>query len=414
VSLSDLAEDLRRADENRSADLDVILGKVAGIAVEIARDAARRELERELPHQAFTLVRAARLGALRVPESLGGPGASVIQVLEVIAQLAAADSNVAHALRSHFNFVETILLAAPERRTPYIKAILRGAIFGGAHTELGTARPGEIRTILSLRENGYRLNGRKYYATGALFADRLFISAVDESGRPASVEIEPSRKGVAVRDDWDGMGQRLTSSGSIVFDDVPIAPGEVEWRETIEREDNAGRHTATFRQLFLAACQAGIVRNVLSDAANFVLTKARPITHGHADKVADDLFVQRTVGLISARSFAIDSLIEAAAKRIDLAHDAVLKKAPEAERLLTDSALSTAKAQSVISELSLAAATSIFDAGGGSATSRTFNFDRHWRNIRTILGHNPIDYKLRVIGDNVLNGAAPPLTGGFF
>jgi alkylation response protein AidB-like acyl-CoA dehydrogenase len=391
-----------------------MLGQVAEIATEIARDAARRELERELPHQAFTLVRAARLGALRVPASRGGPGASVRQVLEVIVQLAAADSNVAHALRSHFNFVETILLAPPERRTPYIDPILRGTIFGGAHTELATARPGEIRTTLRRQEDGYVLNGRKYYATGALFADRLFVSAVDESGRPASVEIEPTRKGVAVLDDWDGMGQRLTSSGGIVLDDVLVAPGEIEWRDATEREDSSGRHAATFRQLFLAACQAGIVRNVLSDAVSFVSTKARPITHSHADRAADDLFVQRTVGLISARSFAIDALVEVAASRIDLAHEAVLKNAPEADRLLTDSALATARAQSVISELSLAAASGIFDTGGGSATSRTLNFDRHWRNIRTILGHNPIDYKLKVIGDQALNGAAPPLTGGFF
>lgn len=406
--------DPETGNATKPASLESIRDALPGLAAEIARDAARRERERELPHQAFALVRTARLGALRVPVSLGGPGGSVKELMETVSTLAAADSNVAHALRSHFNFVETVLLASAERRAPYLGPILDGTLFGGAHTEIGTARPGEIRTRLSRTEDGYRLNGKKFYATGAMFADRLFITALDEHGTPASVEIDPARKGIAILDDWDGMGQRLTSSGSIVFDDVEVAPHEIDRRERIERDDVIGRHTATFRQIYLAACQAGIVRNVLSDAVSFVQTKARPITHSHAEKAADDMFVQRNVGLISARSFAIDALITVAAEQIDRAHGAAVAKECHADELLTNSALATARAQAVISELSQQAATGIFDTGGGSATSRTLNFDRHWRNIRTILAHNPTDYKLQVIGANALTGAPPPLSGGFF
>ena len=34
--------------------------------------------------------------------------------------------------------------------------------------------------------------------------------------------------------------------------------------------------------------------------------------------------------------------------------------------------------------------------------------DRHWRNARTISVHNPLIYKLRSIGDTLLNGAELP------
>jgi alkylation response protein AidB-like acyl-CoA dehydrogenase len=128
-------------DPASRAGLEAILGRLPKLTAIIAKDAARRERERELPYEAFALVRSARLGSLRVPASLGGPGASVRRLIEVVAQLAAADSNVAHALRSHFNFVETVLLGSSERRASYIEPILRGAIYGGAHTELGTPRP---------------------------------------------------------------------------------------------------------------------------------------------------------------------------------------------------------------------------------------------------------------------------------
>ena len=48
-----------------------------------------------------------------------------------------------------------------------------------------------------------------------------------------------------------------------------------------------------------------------------------------------------------------------------------------------------------------------------SATRREFNFDRHWRNARTLVSHNPIAHKARVVGDYLLNAEPPPLTGFF-
>ncbi|EGD06397.1 acyl-CoA dehydrogenase, partial [Burkholderia sp. TJI49] len=49
---------------------------------------------------------------------------------------------------------------------------------------------------------------------------------------------------------------------------------------------------------------------------------------------------------------------------------------------------------------------------GASATSRAHNFDRHWRNLRTIFSHNPLLHKARVIGDYTLNGVTTHLTEG--
>ena len=76
------------------------------------------------------------------------------------------------------------------------------------------------------------------------------------------------------------------------------------------------------------------------------------------------------------------------------------------------SALATAKTQIVVSRLALKSAESMFEAGGGSATSRKYNFDRHWRNIRTVLNHNPLLHKARVVGDYTLNGTTTRLIEG--
>ena len=55
----------------------------------------------------------------------------------------------------------------------------------------------------------------------------------------------------------------------------------------------------------------------------------------------------------------------------------------------------------------------LLELGGASAASRQRNLDRHWRNIRTITLHNPVGYKARVVGQNLLHGTAIPANAYF-
>ncbi|WP_413105184.1 hypothetical protein [Streptomyces sp. Inha503] len=70
-------------------------------------------------------------------------------------------------------------------------------------------------------------------------------------------------------------------------------------------------------------------------------------------------------------------------------------------------------AQAVAAQAALRVAERLYDVGGASATRREFNFDRHWRNARTLVSHNPIAHKARVVGDYLLNAEPPPLNGFF-
>ena len=82
--------------------------------------------------------------------------------------------------------------------------------------------------------------------------------------------------------------------------------------------------------------------------------------------------------------------------------------APDAE-----AALAAAKAKVVVDELAIRSAGLLFDAGGASATKRSANLDRHWRNARTLASHNPSSYKARAIGDYEINGTPLPSKGFF-
>jgi alkylation response protein AidB-like acyl-CoA dehydrogenase len=402
---------IAKLQTNRGPTREELLALIPDFTAEIAKGAAQRDLDRELPFEAFRLFRELGLGTLRIPVALGGPGGSVADYIEMIAAIGAADSNVAHALRSHFNYVENVILSEPrERDAGAVELVLAGKLFGGAHTEQGTARPGQVTTTIVRHGETYRLNGRKWYATGTAFADFASFSALDEEGQTVGILLPVDREGIKILDDWDGMGQRLTASGGVLLENVEVFPHEFATRGL---DNLVGRHCSTLRQLHLAASAAGAVRNVLTDGLAYVRRQARSAAHSMAETANQDPFVQQVIGEIAANSFVIDTAVAAAAMALDRTV-AAFGKGNEAgiEEALVASALATARTQLVLGQLGPRSAERMFELGGGSATSRNNNFDRHWRNIRTVLNHNPLLHKSRVVGDYLLNGTTTHLKEG--
>lgn len=399
----------RDAVDPRDALRDA-LAALPDLANVIGQDAAQREARRELPFEGFAIFRRSALGVLRIPVERGGLGGTLVDLFDTIATLAAADSNLAHALRIHYDMTETLRLSP---RTPFndvqLERALAGAIFGGASTERGTSRPGENTTVLRRDGAHHRVTGRKYYSTGTTFADFARINVENEQGDALAVIIPVARDGVQVLDDWDGMGQRMTASGSLLLDDVQVFADEVAARDG---SSLVGRHCGALRQLHLVATGAGIVRNVVADARRYVLAHGRPALHSPAPTARDDHFIQQIVGELSAHSHAIDALVRENARALDRSADAIEAGDADADALVLDSALATARTQLIVSKLALHAAERLFEVGGASATAREHNLDRHWRNLRTIFSHNPLLHKARVIGDYELNGVTTHLTEG--
>jgi alkylation response protein AidB-like acyl-CoA dehydrogenase len=198
----------------------------------------------------------------------------------------------------------------------------------------------------------------------------------------------------------------MTASGGTRFTEVEVLPVEVT---TVSDGKHLG-HSTTFLQLYLAAVGAGIAAAVLDDAVEFVQLRARPASHSLADTAAQDPFVLQAVGEIAATASSTEALVLAAADSIDALVDSGRVDDPNA---LSETAVVVAKAQLVAERLTVAAAQRLFDTGGASATSRKLNLDRHWRNIRTVASHSPLDYKAYAAGNHAVNGASPPANGYF-
>lgn len=389
---------------------DELVRRAPALALQMGEGVLQRERDHVLPFDAFALFRASGLGALRIPRAAGGPGGALEDLFSVLITLAAADSNVAHALRLHYDFSEFLALSPPSAfNAVQVRRILQGALFGGASAERDTAKPGEIRTTLVRAGEAFKVSGRKYYATGTAFCDYARINLRDESGGHVIAIVPVDRAGVGILDDWDGMGQQLTASGTLALDDVDVFDSEVA---PLVFDTLAGRHGSALRQLHLVAVAAGIVRNVLADAENYVRRHSRAAGHSSAATAAQDPFIQQAVGEIAAASHAIDALVLDTARVLDRGARAIANEQSDADDRVLDGALATAKAQLVVGSLAMRAAERLFDTGGASATSRARGFDRHWRNLRTLFSHNPLAHKARAVGDYHLNGEATHLKAG--
>ncbi|OZN73692.1 SfnB family sulfur acquisition oxidoreductase, partial [Pseudomonas aeruginosa] len=83
-------------------------------------------------------------------------------------------------------------------------AALAGERFGNALAEIGTRTASERRTRLRADGDGYRLDGRKFYCTGALYAQRVPTLAVDDEGRQQLAFVPRDSAGLEIVDDWSG------------------------------------------------------------------------------------------------------------------------------------------------------------------------------------------------------------------
>lgn len=367
----------------------------------IAEGSLQRELDRVLPFEQVGWLKQAGFTGVRVPREFGGDGASLPELFRLLVELAAADPHVPQALRGHLAFVEDRLCApVSSEREEWLRRFASGELVGNAVTEIGSVALGDTTTRLTAAGDDFTITGRKYYSTGSIFAEWIDASALAPDGTEVAALVSTATDAVTVSDDWTGFGQRLTGSGTTVFDAAPVRAEHVY--------PFAARfpYQTSLYQLVLVAVQAGIARAAESDAVHQVATRARTFSHGNAAQARHDPQVLEIVGRISADAFAAEAVVLRAAEELQLAYEARTPEERAASR--REAEIASARAQATVAELSLRAATSLFDALGASATSTGLALDRHWRNARTVGSHNPVAFKARIIGDHLVNDAEPP------
>ncbi len=390
--------------EGPSERYETLAEKFRPLFAEIASGALDRELHRKLPEGEIAKLKAARFGALRVPEAEGGFGATVPELVNLLIELSAADSNITQALRGHFGFVEDIVnKAAGPDRARWTERLARGEIAGNAWTEIGNAQQSGFSTKVSQADGKHVVDGQKFYTTGSLFADWINVGVSGLDGTGSMVQVRRDDPGVEVVDDWDGFGQILTASGTARFVGAEVDPAD------IVADDDQFRYGAAFYQIVHLATLAGIGRALSQEVAAAVSARVRNYSNAAGPRSSQDPQVLQVVGRIRSNAYTASAIVLQVSRSIErayLAHSGGDEAAQERANAIAE--LETSQALTVVTDLILEASTIAFDALGASSTRKPLGLDRHWRNARTLSSHNPRIYKDRIVGDFAVNGTPPP------
>ncbi len=379
------------------------LAVAAEVAAELARGAAERDRERRLPADEIERLSDTGLLAITVPKAHGGAGVGAGTVARVIALLSAADGSIGQIPQNHFFMLEALRLQGSEEQKRFFYGrALAGERFFNALSEKGTRTAHDFATRLSRAGEAYRLDGRKFYSTGVVFAHWIAVVAIDERERTALAFVPRDAPGITVVDDWTGFGQRTTGSGTTILDGVPVHPFCVfDFAALFEQPTPMG----PFAQIIHAAVEQGIAEAALADTVRFVRTVSRPTRDSGVDRASLDPYVIAMAGEMKIRADASGAMLDRAARFVDAA------TAEPDEDTVAAASIAVAEAKVATTESALFLSSKMIELCGTSATLAEHGLDRHWRNARTHTVHDPLRWKYKFIGDYWLNGVRPPRHG---
>ncbi|MGJ7581655.1 SfnB family sulfur acquisition oxidoreductase [Variovorax sp. RHLX14] len=379
------------------------------LAADFAQGAAARDRDRILPWAELERFTASGLWAITVPRAHGGAGVSVATLAQVIAIVSAADGSLGQIPQNHFYALEVLRVGGTEAQQRFFyERVLAGERLGNALAEIGH-KDFKRRTRLTPDSegdgDGFRVDGRKFYCTGALFAHWIPTLVVSMEGEREVTRLAfiPRRsEGIGITDDWDGFGQRTTGSGSVAFDDVRV---EKEWvvpfLASFERPTTIG----PFAQLLHAAIDLGIGQGALAATLPFVRERSRPWIDAGIERASDDPLTIAQIGDIAVRLRAAEALVRRAARIVAAA------QADTTDRSVAEASIAVAEARVLTTTASLDAGTRLFELAGTGATLDGLGLDRFWRNARTHTLHDPVRWKYHAVGNYYLNDRFPPRHG---
>jgi len=177
-----------------------------------------------------------------VPEAFGGLGVTRVGDLAAgLARIGRGDGSTGLALNMHLTAIWSMARAwrvAEDAKAPHAAPLAEGLrdvvagrrIVSVLATEAGTPIMNPMTTAVHAGD-GWRISGRKHFATGTPAATHLALRLryQDDHGawRFGGVTIAKASSGVQVLENWDAMGMRGSGSGEVVLTDVAVPMGAV-------------------------------------------------------------------------------------------------------------------------------------------------------------------------------------------
>lgn len=370
---------------------------VADFALEGRND---RDQQRLLPFAEIDLFSQKGLGGIRIPKQFGGAFVSNKTLAHVFRILNKADSSVGQIPQNQIALLNMIQIMGTDQQKQFIyQEILQGKRLANGGPERHTKDSKTLTTLLTLEDGHYFVEGEKFYSTGSSFAHWLAIKAIHPEGHVVLTIVNREAAGVEVIDNWNGFGQRTTSSGTVRLEHVEVDPLLIFDERLLSSQPN---YRGAYSQLLQVAIDVGIAEAAFADTVTAV-QKARPIVDAHVEKASFEHYTLQEVGKSSVLLDAAILLLDEAAEYLD-----------ELDQLDTMTDEQAAKASILVAEAKVYAndaalhiSEKLLELGGSRSSLSQHNLDQHWRNARVHTLHDPIRWKLHALGDYYLNHKLP-------
>lgn len=337
-----------------------------GVANELvpvfAARAAAHDADDSFVADNYADLRRRRLFSAGIPAELGGGDASHAEMCEVLRTLARGCSSTALALSMHTHQVLIPVWRWRHDRAP-VESFLRRlateelilASSGGSDWLAGSGRAEKV-------EGGYRVTGRKIFASGSPAADLFSTMAVhdDPAEGPTVVHfmIPFDAPGVTLHDNWRTLGMRGTGSNDVTLDGVFVPDAAVGIRRPSGRWSHAWH--------IVAATALPLIYSVYVGVAE----AARDIAVREATRRRDDPATQELVGALdtelTAARLALRSMVEVANR----------------ERLGPDVTNEVMLGRTLVGQAVLRTAELAMEAAGGAAFFRSAGLERLFRDVQ--------------------------------
>jgi alkylation response protein AidB-like acyl-CoA dehydrogenase len=299
------------------------------LSVEFATRAGGHDRDGSFPFENFAELHQAGLLALAAPRALGGQGASLSQLGDVIGAIGQGDPATALVLAMQYMQHRGMAQGAhrlyrsawPEDLArKLVQASVEGVSLVNAlrvEPELGSpARGGLPATVLRWTADGWRLSGHKVYSTGApILAWYVVWARTDEAvPRVGTVLVPAGLPGTRIVETWDHLGLRASGSHDVVFDDVLV---ELDHAVDLRLpQDWAVGDTGMHADMtvLLGALYTGVARAARDWVLGF-LKQRQPASLGAP--LASLPRVQEIVGTIEALLLTSDRLLAGLARDVD-------------------------------------------------------------------------------------------------
>ncbi|WP_407307047.1 SfnB family sulfur acquisition oxidoreductase [Acinetobacter sp.] len=359
-----------------------------------------RDQKRQLPFAEIDLFSQKGLGGIRIPKKFGGAFVSNKTLAHVFRIINKADSSVGQIPQNQIALLNMINIMGTEPQKTFIfNEILQGKRLANGGPERHTKDTKTLHTLLTVEDGHYFVDGEKFYSTGSSFAHWLAIKAIHPEGHVVLVVVNHQATGVEVVDNWNGFGQRTTSSGTVKLNHVEVDPFLIFDERLL---GNAPNYRGAFSQLMQVAIDVGIAEAAFSDTLSAV-QKARPIVDANVEKASLEHYTLQEVGKSNVLLDAAILLLDEAAEyldELDQLNAVTEEQAAKASILVAEAKIYANDAALHISE-------KLLELGGSRSSLSQHNLDQHWRNARVHTLHDPVRWKLHALGDYYLNHKLP-------